>query len=329
VAAYPLNPHANEALAIALSMLGDPSALDRITRARALAEAEEERLRVAGVEAWLRLAFALPEDVPETERARALADSVLLEAPDGEGTIDGLFLASLAALTGRAHRAAELVKGAAEQLGVPPPLKETAPALLIHAALGGPPDTLDALEARVRTQIREGILPEQRSAAQGQWLARPATLAFYEHRMEAVESLPEGMDFFLDFQAALAAHDTAAVWRGLESLQEAREGLLPSSVTLDALLSETELLTLLGDPEEATQWLDPALRALPQNVPWIMNDPVRAASLVRALTLRATLARQLGDQEGARVWLRAAQILWSDADPFLQTRLRELDRRSY
>jgi hypothetical protein len=144
--------------------------------------------------------------------------------------------------------------------------------------------------------------------------------------MEAVEILPEGLDFFLDFQAALAAHDTTAVRRGLASLEEAREGLLPGSVTLDALLSETELLVLLGEPEEAARWLDPALRALPQNVPWIMTDPVRAAALVRALTLRATMAHQLGDQDTAETWLRAAQILWSDADPFLQTRLTELDR---
>jgi hypothetical protein len=58
-----------------------------------------------------------------------------------------------------------------------------------------------------------------------------------------------------------------------------------------------------------------------------MTDPVRAAALVRALSLRATVAHELGDQEGAESWLQAAQILWSDADPFLQARLRELDRR--
>jgi serine/threonine-protein kinase len=326
VSAYPLNPHANEALAIALSLLGDHTALEKITRARALAGTEGEGLRLAGVEAWLRLAFALPDNMPEMRRARVLADSVLSGAGSMTGNIDGLFLASLATLVGKAHHAATLAESVAEQLGVPPPLKESAPALLIYASLGGPPDTLDALEARVRTDIGEDILPEERFDARRSWLARPATLAFYEHRMDAVQSLQGEVDFFLDFQAALMAHDTATVRQGFDLLRQAREGLLPGSVTLDALVSETELLMLLGEPREAAERLDRALRALPQNVPWIMTDPVRAAALVRAFTLRATVAQELGDQEAAENWLQAAEILWSDADSFLQVRLRGLNR---
>jgi serine/threonine-protein kinase len=327
VSAQPQSPYANEALAIALSLLGDPGALDRIVGARVLARTEGEDLRLSGVEAWIRLAFALPDNPSEIEKARSLVDSVLSGDAGSTEKIDGLFLASLAALTGKAHRAANLAEGVADQLGAPPPLKMTAPALLIYAALGGPSDTLAVLETRVRTIIEEDVIPEDRLGARQRWLARPATLAFYEHRMDAVESLSGGVDFFLDFQAALAAHDSAAVRRGFDLLRQAREGLLPGSVTLDALLPETELLTLLGESREAAEWLDRALRALPQNAPWIMNDPVRAAALGRILVLRATIAYELEDLEGAGAWLQAARILWSDADPFLQTRLRELDRR--
>lgn len=328
VSAYPLDSHANEALAISLSMLGDPSARDRITRARELVGTEAERLRLAGVEAWLRLAFAVPDEVAEIRKARALADSVLSGRTGPAASVDGLFLASLATLTGKARRAAALVRapGVAEQLRVAPSLRETAPALLVYAALGGPPDSLAALEARVRTDIEEDILPEGRPSARREWLARPATLAFYEHRMESMETLRGGVDFLLDFQASLAAHDTVAARQGLDGLRAAREGLQPGSVTIDALLSETELLVRLGDPEEAALWLDPALRALPQNVPWIMTYPERAAALVRAFALRAVIAFELENHEDAVAWRRVAQILWSDADPFLQTRMKELDR---
>jgi len=326
VSAFPDDPDANEALAISLSLLGDPQGLDVIRRARSLAGTPAEELRLAGVEAWIQLAFALPQDPDGIREARLLADSVLWAGSAVEA-LDPLALTALAALTGRAHRAAELVRlpGVAERLGAPPSLRTIGPPLLIYAAMGGPVDSLRALEARVRNGIAEAISPEDREMAGWMWLARPATLAFFEHRMDAVQSLEGAGDWLLDLQAAFAKGDSASLRAGFQELREARRGLLPSSVTLDALLSEVELLVLMGQDGEAMELLDPALRALPQALPNILADPVWAASVVRAAALRATLALTMNDRGAAVQWQDAVKELWSDADAYLQDRVSELD----
>jgi len=70
-------------------------------------------------------------------------------------------------------------------LGVPAPLRASAPPLLAYAALGGPPDTLAALERSVREAIEQRLPPGERLSASLQWLAWPATLAFPAYRFAA------------------------------------------------------------------------------------------------------------------------------------------------
>ncbi|MGH7656801.1 MAG: hypothetical protein ACREL6_01110, partial [Gemmatimonadales bacterium] len=102
----PASADALQALALSLELLGDPSALDTLRAARDLVQDEGERLRVAGAEVWLRIKLALPDDFAGLRAARLLADSLLQENPPGHSGDPGL-LASLAAVTGRAHLAAE------------------------------------------------------------------------------------------------------------------------------------------------------------------------------------------------------------------------------
>jgi hypothetical protein len=202
---------------------------------------------------------------------------------------------------------------------------------LIYAALGGPADTLAILEARVRTGIEELLIPEDRFTpedrfmARVNWLLRPATLAFFHHEMDALETIRDIPDYILDLQVAMSAGDTGSVRSGFERLAERRKGLLPSRITLDTLVPEAELLVLLGDLQAAADALDPAVRALPQIISSMLTDPVQAAVLARAVGLRATIAHGLGDEEASAQWRRALVTLWSDSDPFLQPRLQELD----
>ena len=60
-----------------------------------------------------------------------------------------------------------------------------------------------------------------------------------------------------------------------------------------------------------------------------LADPIRAATLVPTLVLRAELAAQTGDSVTARRWARPASRLWRDCDPFLRptlTRMQPLAR---
>ena len=107
VAAYPANADALQALAVSLQLLGDRSALDTLEQARRLARNPGETIRVATSEIWMRVLFNAPSGFSELRAARRLADSLLDNAP-ADGSVEPMLLASLAALTGRAHLAARL-----------------------------------------------------------------------------------------------------------------------------------------------------------------------------------------------------------------------------
>jgi len=326
VALSPQSADAMEALAIALALLGDPAALDTLRRGSTLVRDPGERFRVAAAEVWMQLAFALPWDDAGLRRTRSLADSLLLRRRPDQ-VADPWLLAGLAALTGRADLAATYARDsrAAAAIGAPPSLRGIAPALLVYAALGGPADSLIALERRVAATIDDALLPAERPMAQRQWVARPATLAFPSHRFAALSTLAGKVeDYLLDLQADWAALDSNSVRRGLADLRGVRQQFLPPYRTLDALYPEAALLAALGDDRAAAEWLDPTLRALPQVTPSLLASPVHAASLIRAAALRAAVAERLGDRDGARQWASAVVSLWSDADPFLQPLVSEL-----
>lgn len=320
VGSSPRSADAVEALSIALSMLGDASALDTLQRAISLARDPDERRRMASAEVWMRLAFSLPEDLDGLRRVRHLADSLLAHAPQPELAPEPLLAAGLAVLTGRGHEAVARVRTAraANALEAPPQLAQTGPALLVYAALGGPRDSLINLERRVQAAVEEALLPEERTLARHRWLARPATLAFPDHELASVRALAGQGDYLLDLQAAWSEGDTAAVRRGLRDVRDGRRHLLPAALTIDALYPEADLLLALGDARAAADWLDPTLRALPRMAPHVLASPERAAALVRTAALRSRIAGQLGESRVARQWADAVLLLWTDADAFLR-----------
>jgi tetratricopeptide (TPR) repeat protein len=324
-AAFPTNAGALEALATSLAMLGDAAAIDTLRRAVRAAQDPGERLRLTGVEVWMNVAFGLPSDQSRLQRARALADSLLRRHPPG-GSADPGLLAGLAALTGKADLAADYLRQptVGEAMHVPPPLRPAAQVLLIYAAFGGPVDSLEALERDFLASLPRVTERPDREAAVDRWLVRAATLAFPRHEFASLRDLADRDNPLLAFEIPWADHDTASASRQLHEREKSR--VAPEHMTLDGLCQEAEVLAALGDPRGAVQRLAPTLAVLPRKAPRELANAVRAASLMRALALRAGLQAQLGDHAGAARWAAAVVTLWSDADAFLQPTVRELRR---
>ena len=329
VTAFPSSADAVEALAVSLETMGDPAALDTIRRARTLAVTPEEKLRVQGAQVWMLIKFCTPASPDGLSEARALVDSALREFPPGVAA-EPLLMASLAALVGRASLAAEYSRDRRVVIDweIPPPIAPVAFPLVIYGALGGPRDSLIALE-RSFDSLSTTLSSVALEDARWSWLARAASLAFPETRMKAVTTLSEQVnagDYLLNAEAAFASGDTTKARTFFHELQAARRFLPPAQITIDALYPESWLLSALGDDRGAMAWLDPVLTGIAATPPRAFADPVRAGSLVRALALRADLADRAGDRAGARRWARSVVILWSGADAFLQPVVQQLHR---
>jgi len=325
VAAFPASADALQALAVSLELLGDPSALDTLLRARRLAVDPAEVVRVATGEIWMRVLFGSPDDLSSLRVARQLADSLLRRIAVGRATEPQL-LSSLAALTGRAHLAAQLSRQVPMRKGweTPPALVGIASTFLTYAAMGGPADSVRALERRVAGAIERDVLSSDRDQARAVWLALPATLAFPDHQLPSITALVGQGNSLVDADAAFLRGDTAAAWRTLVAFRTAGQSMSPADFTIDQLYPETWLMAQLGQPDSAAQWLDPTLNALARTPPQLFSEAFRAGTLVRAMAFRADLAERAGDRDTARRWATAVVVLWSDADDFLQPLVRRM-----
>jgi hypothetical protein len=199
LAAFPASSNALEALAISLDMLGDARAPDTLRRARSLATSPGDRQRLGALEVWFRLRVTIPGDLRGVGEARLLADSVLA-AGGALANTEPLLLASVAALTGRAARAASLARHprAEREWSVPAGLGRAVPGLLAYAAMGGPEDSIAALYETVRTAIERAVPSPDREAMRLGWLGRPATLAFPQFRLRAIGALSGSGDPLVD-----------------------------------------------------------------------------------------------------------------------------------
>jgi hypothetical protein len=270
--------------------------------------------------------FSIPTDLEGVHAARVLADS-LLEARAGRDPLEPRMLASLAALTGRARLAATLSQDqrVVEEWELPAHLASTVPAFFVFAALGGPSDTLRALEQAVAQALEQSGMA---ASLQMFALAYPATIAFPDHPLESISALAGNDDILVDAQAAYLRGETDTVRALLMRIQETRGPALrlPEVLTLDALFPEASLLAALGDERAAIDWLDPTLGTLARTGPQLFADALGAGPLVRALALRAELAASVGDTAGARRYASIVVALWSDADPFLQEAVERMRR---
>jgi hypothetical protein len=307
-----------EALGIALGMMGDRSAVDTLRRARSLASASADIERIAAAEVWLHVVFALPSDVGGLRRAQAMADSIL-NSPWRENVGDPWIRASLAALIGRADLMVRFMRdpGSSERLDVPLTLQHAAAALLGYSAVGGPSDSLQALEKLVERLIEVGLSPEERWPAKMSILARAATLGFPDYVAASIDMLADSGDYVVDLQADLLEGHNERVKSVLQRIAGERENSNPESFMFDGLLPLAHIAAGVGDTVLAMTWLDRTLVALPYVDTQMLANPIRAAAMVRSVMLRADLAAGIGDRAGAAKWARAAAILWAGADDFL------------
>ncbi len=328
VAAFPDDPAALQSLALALAAQGDRAALDTLARAIAVARTPRDRRRVSAAAIALPLAFAVRDgDTTQLRSLRSLADSALASYRRG-GTADPVLGASLAALTGRTEIAARLANEpqVANNLSVPDAIRDVVPSYLVRAAMGGPADSLRASEARAMESIIRNVPPTQQVQMRREFISRGASMAFPLYRSPLLSRLAEDGDVLVVMEQQLLRGDTAAVRRGLTRISGVRREILPEHLAVDALAPEAFLLWSLGDAAGVAAWIGPTLDALPKMQPALFSSPLRAASLVPMLLLRARAAARLGDLAGARRWALPVVILWSGADPYLQPLVEEARR---
>jgi tRNA A-37 threonylcarbamoyl transferase component Bud32/Tfp pilus assembly protein PilF len=240
--------------------------------------------------------------------AAAAADSALRvprQATDS-GTADRLEVA--AALVGRPDDAASLGERAARADA--DPLQAPARALLAYAAIGRPVDSIRARRERLQAIVRSYVAPRDQAAALAAALLPAAVHAFPTLGAEALRDVDVSGDYLVEMQAALARGNPTVVRDRLRRRAEARRVLRASDLSMDVVFHEAWIRVAVGDSASAAQLLDAALGALPAMPTSLIASAPLAACLVRAMSLRADLARRAGDRAVEARWSAAARTLW-------------------
>jgi hypothetical protein len=329
--ALPESPEAAEALASVLEATSDladtrpeeHSGLAMILRARKFAQGSSQRLRLAVSEVRL---LAKLEDFAG---ARRLADS-LLGASLAPEPWAAARLAGLAALTGRVHRTAQLLAQAADDLTVqsgdrqvlvrPIPLARAAFALRGYAALGDPTDSVRALARRVDQLVDASIEPNRQETMRHDLMDLPREWAYPVLGATAPQPGRRGL-LLSTMQWALTQGDTNTIRASRSTLRAIRADLRPGDVAITGTYLESRVLLAIGDSVGATRLLDGSLDALSTLGSGLLANVDQAASLVRAMVLRAELAERAGDKATARRWGAAVAELWSGADDAAQQQI--------
>ena len=307
----------------------EESALQSIRRARTLTRNDAAQLGFTASEVRLRLKLG------EFALARALADSALTRWRSATGD-DALRLAALASLLGKWRTVVQLTdagaasrpfRGPAGERFLPPlSLARPGLRLLAYSVLGGPRDSVEALQALVTRQTAIWPVISERGAVSTALLADPAQLGFPVFGARPIHRSSAAVPFLLSLQAALVRGDSSGLRGRLRALDSLRvsAAIQPGQVGLDAVYQEAWLRLALGDSAAATSSLDEALESLPQQSELLFRQVQGPAALVYAMALRAELAAKQRDPARARRWASAVVELWQDADPGLALDLRAM-----
>ena len=330
--AFPRSADAAVAVAIALDKLGDASAVDTLAVAGQLAVSDEERLRISIATVWLMVKYGVPDDLTQLREARRIAGSLLLDYPAPSRALASP-LASLALLTGQLHLATTLVRrgsSSADQKGalVPLPVLESAAMLQVLAAVGVRPDSLLLLEQRISTAIDASVAPERRSSVRMSLIGRAATMGFPVFRSAFIPEFAANGDALAMAEQAWARGETTKVRGLLTTLEKNRRFVPPEDLKLETLLPEAELLRGMGDARAAIARFDRTLKAISASELAQLQDPIGAATMARAIGVRAELAATTGDSREAARWGKVLSVLWADADSMLQPTVRALTAMS-
>jgi len=197
--------------------------------------------------------------------------------------------------------------------------------LLAFAALGGPKDSLRALEASVALAIARSVPEGKRARAREEWLGRPLSLAFPWEFSDS-DRVMSSADVLADAELALLKRDATGVRQTLQAFREKRRTILPENLKLETLYPEAWLLRKIGDARAAAEWLDPTLETQSRSSLEVLAAPVGAGSLVQAMAFRADLGAAAGDSASAARWAGAVATLWQNADGFLRPIVQRMSR---
>jgi tetratricopeptide (TPR) repeat protein len=338
--AFPGSPDAEAAYAAALETSSGidgstsdlPQALELARRAAAHTDSAD--LRIERQVAIVRL--LLKSD--SLAAARKLADS-LLAANSAPSPYQAGYLANLAALTGRARRAAALLRVAAgdtnnvpflgsdgRRLALPGDLMPTVLALRAYASLGAPADSVRSAYRRLDGMLTRSVPSATRASMRYTLLKTPAALADEDLGSVAIVKM-SGADPLLAMRAAVARGDSSAARAAGERFTADAETYTPGTLGIDRTTACARLWLALGDTALAVRQLDEALDELPRARRILLEATPQAATIGRALLLRAQLAARAGDRATARRRFAQVEALWSDADPELRAGLDALRRQ--
>lgn len=324
----PASPDAFEALAHILEtrdeITGTPnggySALSAVERARALSGDPLQQLRLVAAEVRLHVKLG------DFARATAIADSALGAAADPSPEAAG-HLAGLAAYTGRvgaavAYSRAAGLRNLAPDVPAVPAADGLVTALFVRSALGVCDDSTRRLLPRAIDDIlRSYVAPRDRARTRDRFLERATVLALPCTGAAGTLALSEPLLPITQLAQRAARGESVAVRRALDSLAAARRALRPGELSLDVLVQEAWLRAAVGDSAGAAAMLDLPLGALPTLSTFVVSEPGMAASIGRAMALRAELAARLHDRDRAALWAARVLTVWGHADSSLRPQL--------
>jgi serine/threonine-protein kinase len=324
VAVAPQSGDAFEALAGVLETHGqltgqDPntSALASIQRARTLSSAAKGA-PLAGIHVRLLL------KAEQFAMARALVDSLLRSLRGSEDFPE--LRASMSALAGKPTG---MVRGIMkDHFGNLPtleaPLIQSAAEFLAYAALGACSSALGDAEERVGNLLVSYVAPGQMASVRRRLVNDALSLSASCSAGAAVSRAQPPEPLIIQMQQHFARGNPAGVRAGFDSLARIRRGRRASRTSPDHLFREAWLRAAIGDTAEAVVQLDAVLNALPTLPAVTLDNAVQAASLVRAMALRAELAAGQGERDLAKRWATAVQTLWANADPVLRPTIERM-----
>ena len=317
----PAEPAAFEALADMLDASGEifaargsrMSALEAITQARRLAAREDQQLRTAVKEVWIRFKRG------EFATARTLADSILAaKKPLSEA--DARNLLGLAALTGNVTRTADLARDyrwyVTPSRSIPPAV--AAPAARLFAfALFGSCDLSDwqTLRRDLNSAIDSYVEAREAEAIRADLLNRPLILMSPCTAGQSALEIRDNRSRLVLMQQAFGRRDTRTLRALLDTVAEVSKMQRPGDVSPDYIYQQAWLRAAIGDTARAERLLDRTLNGLSGVSTATLQEPAAAAGIIRAMRLRVNLANATGDSQNETKWANAANAMWAAGAP--------------
>jgi tRNA A-37 threonylcarbamoyl transferase component Bud32/tetratricopeptide (TPR) repeat protein len=305
--AIPRSPGAKEAVAVALELRGDRSALDTLTAARRLAVDDETKLRLAAADVILRLKFADPSRDSDVSRVRSLADS-LLRANRAPSARAGGFLAPIAVVAGRCDQAADFAARAprADQRGVPRDLVGAAEAEALRVILDCAPSAISTIQD---IEQRIAHTPGAEQGAVQSLMTRPVVFLMGRDTTLTLEYAKKGGAYMLNIQRYLIRGLSDSVRVVMSRVGQARARTGYEDIAPDAIYVESRAQLAIGDTTEAVQKLDRLLGGIPTLTPGMLAQPIAMAGLLQSMRLRDQIAAARGETD--RRWGKMLKSLWS------------------